>query len=81
MHGIINKHHTWRVAVVGAVINAEVTRIANVAHIPGLDTTLVTRYCFTSQSLTHIDELFAYIAQDRYKEAVAKPRNKDENNK
>jgi 5,10-methenyltetrahydromethanopterin hydrogenase len=61
LQGIANQYPTWRVAVVGAVIHDEVTRIANVAQKAGLDTTIVTRYCFTSQSLVNLDELFASI--------------------
>lgn len=80
LQGIASQHPTWRVAVVGAVIGDEVTRIANVAQKAGLDTTIVKRYCFTSQSLVNLDELFASIPPDEHRRMTAEiwKRGEDE---
>jgi hypothetical protein len=78
LQGVANQHPTWRVAVVGAVIGDEVTRIANVAQKAGLDTTIVTRYCFTSQSLVNLDELFASIPPEEHRRLNAELWKRDE---
>ena len=67
MNGIVQKHPDWRVAVVGGVYEDEVVRVANTVQEAGLDTTIVARYCISSQSLINLDELFASITPEQYR--------------
>jgi hypothetical protein len=59
IQGVAQNHPTWRVAVLGAMFEDDVIRVANVIQEAGLDTTVVARYCLSSNAFINLDELFA----------------------
>lgn len=60
-------HPEWRIAVIGAMLEYEVTDIANKVQQTGFDTTIVTRYCMTSEGFINMDDLIASIHEQRAK--------------
>ena len=59
IQGIAQSHPTWRVAVLGAMFEDDVIRVANVIREAGLDTTVIARYCLSSEAFINLDDLFA----------------------
>jgi len=57
--GVAQEHPDWRVAVLGAMFEDDVIRVANVIQEAGLDTTVITRYCLSSKAFVNLDDLFA----------------------
>jgi hypothetical protein len=59
IQGVAQNHPAWRVAVLGAMFEDDVIRVANVIQEAGLDTTVIARYCLSSNAFINLDELFA----------------------
>ena len=57
--GVAQEHPNWRVAVLGAMFEDDVIRIANVIQGAWLDTTVIARYCLSSKPFVNLDDLFA----------------------
>jgi hypothetical protein len=57
--GVTQEHPNWRVAVLGAMFEDDVIRVANVIQEAGLDTTVIARYCLSSKAFVNLDDLFA----------------------
>ncbi len=60
LQGVAQQHPTWRAAVVGAMIEDDVIRIANSIQECGLSTTVIRRYCLSSQGFVNLDNLAEY---------------------
>jgi hypothetical protein len=52
------KHPNWKVAVLGAMLEDEVIRIANASCEAGFSTTVISRYCFSARDFINMDDLF-----------------------
>ena len=57
--GVAQEYPDWRVAVLGAMFEDDVIRVANLIQEAGLDTTVITRYCLSSKAFVNLDDLFA----------------------
>jgi len=57
--GVAQEYPDWRVAVLGAMFEDDVIRVANVIREAGLDTTVIVRYCLSSKAFVNLDDLFA----------------------
>ena len=57
--GVAQEHPDWRVAVLGAIFEDDVIRVANVIQEAGLDITVIARYCLSSKAFVNLDDLFA----------------------
>lgn len=60
LKGVAAENPDWRVAVIGAVFEDEVIKVANIIKQVGFSTTVLTRYCLSSQAFVDLDNLFAY---------------------
>ncbi|MBC8506945.1 MAG: hypothetical protein ISR58_20750 [Anaerolineales bacterium] len=60
LRGIIAEHPTWKVGVIGAMLEEDVIRIANFVSETGLPTTVLNRYCLTRESFINLDALDDY---------------------
>ena len=60
LKGIASEHPDFRVAVIGAMLEEDVIRIANLVSETGLATTVITRYCLTRESFVNLDALDDY---------------------
>ena len=47
LQGIIRDHPAWQASVIGAMLEEDIIRIANLVSETGLSTTILTRYCLT----------------------------------
>jgi len=61
--GVARAHPTWRVAVLGAMFEDDVIRVANAIQESGLETTVIQRYCLSSDAFINLDDLFASISK------------------
>ena len=59
IRGVAQERPNWRVAVLGAMFEDDVIRVANVIQEAGLDTTVIARYCLSSKAFVNLDDLFA----------------------
>lgn len=57
MQTIHAKYPDWRVTVVGAMFEDEVTRVANALQELGMETIILTRYCFSTRGFVNLDAL------------------------
>jgi len=57
--GVAKEHPDWRVAVLGAMYEDDVIRVANAIQEAGLDTTVIARYCLSSKAFVNLDDLFS----------------------
>ena len=71
--GIAAEHQNWRAAVIGAMFEDEVMRVANVIEESGLSVTVLTRYCLSSQSFINLDDLFDEISAVQKKYSPGEP--------
>jgi len=55
------------VAILGAMFEDDVIRVANAIHESGLETTVIQRYCLSSEAFDNLDDIFALIAKLRRK--------------
>jgi len=62
VNGIVHENPDWRVAVIGAMFEEDVIRIANRVSETGLSTTVLSRYCLTRESFINLDALDDYIS-------------------
>jgi len=67
IQGVARARPTWRVAVLGAMFEDDVIRVANAVQESGLETTVIQRYCLSSNAFVNLDDLFASIAKSRRK--------------
>ena len=67
IQGVAQAYPTWRVAVLGAMFEDDVIRVANAIHESGLETTVIQHYCLSSEAFVNLDDLFASIAKLRRK--------------
>jgi len=58
--GIAHENPTWRVAVIGAMLEEDIICIANLVSETGLSTTVLSRYCLTRESFINLDALYDY---------------------
>ena|GEM_PF-3581623 len=65
IQGVAQKHPTSRVAVLGAMFEDDMIRVANAIQESGLETTIIQRYCLSSDAFINLDDLFASIAKLR----------------
>ena len=70
LRGVATEHPNWRVAVIGGVYEDEVVRVANTVQEAGFDTTIVTRYCISSNALVDMDELFASMTEEEHRRII-----------
>ena len=59
IQGVAQEYPNWRVAILGAMFEDDVIRVANVIQEAGLDTTVIARYCLSSKAFVNLDDLFA----------------------
>ncbi len=67
IQGVARAHPNWRVAVLGAMFEDDVIRVANAIQESGLETTIIQRYCLSSDAFVNLDDMFASIAKLRRK--------------
>jgi hypothetical protein len=60
LNGLKMRHSNWRVAVIGAMYEDEVIRIANLFQSSGFSTTVLTRYCLSNQVFVNLDNLIEH---------------------
>ena len=60
LQGIIHGFPACQVAVIGAMLDEDIIRIANLVSETGLPTTVLTRYCLTRESFINLDALDGY---------------------
>jgi len=65
LRGVVQKHPAWRVAVIGAMYEDEIARVANIVQTTGLDTTILTRYSISSKTFINLDDLLSEISAER----------------
>lgn len=70
LQGVAKQHPDRRIAVIGAVFEDEVVRVANLVQKIGFDTTIVTRYCISSQSLINLDDLFYSMTKEEHRQIL-----------
>jgi hypothetical protein len=58
--GLKMSHPGWRIAVIGAMYEDEVIRIANFLQNFGFPTTVLTRYCLSNQVFVNLDNLLEH---------------------
>ncbi|MBC8497301.1 MAG: hypothetical protein ISS57_01545 [Anaerolineales bacterium] len=71
IQGVAQDHPAWRVAVLGAMFEDDVIRVANAIQESGLETTIIQRYCLSSDAFINLDDLIASIAKLRRKGLLA----------
>lgn len=80
LRGVREEHPEWRVAVMGGVYEDEVVRVANMVKDIGLDTTVVKRYCISSEGFINLDDVVAAVMAERMR-LREEGREKDEKHK
>lgn len=73
VRGVAGEHQNWRAAVIGAMFEDDVMRVANVIEESGLSVTVLTRYCLSSQSFIDLDDLFDEISAVRKQYSPGEP--------
>jgi len=73
VRGVADEHQNWRAAVIGAMYEDEVMRVANMFEESGLDVIVLTRYCLSRQSFINLDDLFDEISAIRRKYSPGEP--------
>jgi hypothetical protein len=63
LKAILAEHPEWRVAVVGAVLEDDVIRVANRIDALGFATTILTRYCIPGELFINLDGLANYQSE------------------
>jgi hypothetical protein len=62
LRGLFVEHPDWQVAVIGAMYEDDVMRVANLLTQMGFNTTVLTRYCLSNQTFINLDHLWDHLS-------------------
>ena len=60
LKGISSGFKGWRVAVIGAMFEDDIIRVANFIEAIGFSVTILQRYCLSNSTFVNLDNLFEY---------------------